>query len=90
MLKKTAISLVLAITSLSAHAGTLSPEEITQQQLGQTCQTIGKSVAKALGVDKSQVQADYDAEHGSCFITQGDETLVRIVADADGFWSEPY
>ncbi len=85
---------LFALTNNSANAGTMSVDEIMQQQLDRTCEVIGKSIAMAMGLKRSEVKADYSADPsnkgGLCFISKGDETLARIAANADGDWDDPY
>ncbi|MBR8826997.1 MAG: hypothetical protein DSM107014_03665 [Gomphosphaeria aponina SAG 52.96 = DSM 107014] len=87
------VGVIILLVNVAANAGS---GNITEAQFnsGRACEAIAKSVAYVLHLPAEAVsfQGNSDNPDGSylCFVTKGNEILVRMVADANGNWGEPY
>jgi len=87
------VGAIILLVNLAANAGSGNITE-TQFYSGRTCEAIAKSVAHVLGLPPAAVtfRGSSDSPDGSylCFVEKGNQILVRIVADAEGNWGDPY
>lgn len=87
------VGAIILLVNLAANAGS---GNMTEREFysGRACEAIAKSVAHVLGLPPGAVnyRGSSDSPDGSylCFVEKGNQILVRIVADADGKWGEPY